>query len=238
MEEVKIYSKPWKADSTVRIIKIEGFLDTTTSQNLAKTLDSLLEREICKMVIDLEADYISSPGWGILVGDIRRIRESLGDLKLARMKPEVYEIYALLGLDSFIESYDSVEEALQAYSPLRTSKPEITVTVDDDRVTLSGYVPSISIRDMAAILTGTVTGVDEVVNDLIAAPDLERSVAMALAADDRTRSWPIRVRAELGYVQLQGQVPDQETAQAALDVAYEVTGPKQIVSAIKVPQSA
>lgn len=128
----------------------------------------------------------------------------------------------------------SVEEALQAYSPLRTSKPEITVTVDDDRVTLAGYVPSTSIRDMAAILTGTVTGVDEVVNDLIAAPDLERSVAMALAADDRTRSWPIRVQADLGYVQLQGLVPDEEVVQAALEVARKVEGPREIVNALKV----
>lgn len=119
MEEVKIHTIPWETDGTVRIIRIEGFLDTTTSQSLARRLDELLEQEVYKIVIDLEAvDYISSPGWGILVGDIRRIRENSGDLKLARMKPEVYEIYTLLGLDSFIESYDSVDEACGRFAEL------------------------------------------------------------------------------------------------------------------------
>lgn len=136
MEEVKIFATPWEADGTVQIIRIEGFLDTTTSQNLAKKLDELIEHEIYKIVIDLEAvDYISSPGWGILVGDIRRIRENGGDLKLARMKPEVYEIYTLLGLDSFIESYDSVEEACTKFAelplvieqPIETETPEEVV---------------------------------------------------------------------------------------------------------------
>jgi hyperosmotically inducible protein len=129
----------------------------------------------------------------------------------------------------------SVEEALQAYSPLRTSRAEITVTVDDDGVaTLSGYVPSASIKGMASVLAGTVDGVSEVVNDLTADPDLERTVALALAADSRTRTWPIRVRSELGHVQLQGNVPDEEAVEAALEVARGVEGPKQIFNALKV----
>jgi osmotically-inducible protein OsmY len=130
----------------------------------------------------------------------------------------------------------AVEEALEAYSPLRTSRSEITVTVDEDQVTLSGYVPSSSIKGMAAILAGTVDGVQEVINELLAASELENLVAKALAADSRTRPWPIRVRAELGHVQLQGHVPDDETVQVALDVARQVEGPKEIRNALRVTQ--
>jgi osmotically-inducible protein OsmY len=130
----------------------------------------------------------------------------------------------------------SIEDALQAYSPLRTSRSEISVRVDDGRVTLSGYVPSSSIKRMAAFLAGSVDGVDEVVNDLLADPDLERSVAVALAADERTRPLTVRVRAEIGNAQLQGFIPDQAALQAALDVARKVKGPKQIISALKVGQ--
>jgi hyperosmotically inducible protein len=129
----------------------------------------------------------------------------------------------------------SVAEALQAYSPLRTSRAEITATVDDDGVaTLSGYVPSASIKGMAGVLAGTVDGVSEVVNDLIADPVLERTVALALAADSRTRTWPIRVRSELGHVQVQGDVPDEEAVEVILEVARGVEGPKQIFNALKV----
>jgi osmotically-inducible protein OsmY len=128
----------------------------------------------------------------------------------------------------------SVEEALQVYSALRTSRAEISVTADDGVITLSGYTPSTSIKGMAGVLAGSVSGVREVVNELLADPELERSVALALAGDERTRSWPIRVRAELGYVQLQGRVPNKETIEAALETARKVKGPKQIVSALRV----
>jgi osmotically-inducible protein OsmY len=130
----------------------------------------------------------------------------------------------------------SVEEALKAYSALRNSRPDITVTVDDGVVTLSGYVSSTSIREMATVLAGSVGNVSEVVNELHADPKLERSVALALAQDERTRPLPIRVRSTAGYVQLQGQVPDEAAAKAAMEVARTVKGPKQVVSALKVRQ--
>jgi hypothetical protein len=132
----------------------------------------------------------------------------------------------------------SVETALQAYSPLRTSRSEISVTVNDGLVTLSGYAPSTSIKRMAAILAGSVASVNEVVNDLVADPELERSVALALGQDERTRSWLIRVRSELGHVQLQGQVPDEQTVEVALEVARGVKGPRGVFSALKVQEPA
>jgi osmotically-inducible protein OsmY len=130
----------------------------------------------------------------------------------------------------------SVEEALQAYSPLRTSRSQIVVSVDGGQVTLSGYVQSTSTKQLAAILASGVDGVSEVVNALLAAPDLEQAVAMALAADSRTRPWPIRVRAEQGFVQLQGYVPDEQSIHVALEVARKVNGPQEIVNALKVGQ--
>lgn len=131
----------------------------------------------------------------------------------------------------------SVEEALQAYSPLRTSRSDISVTANDGIVTLTGYVPSSSIKGMAAVLANSVGSVNQVVNALIADPELERSVALALARDDRTRSWPIRVRSEIGHVQLQGQVPDEESMKIALEVASTIEGPKEVVNALRVKES-
>jgi osmotically-inducible protein OsmY len=131
----------------------------------------------------------------------------------------------------------SVEDALRAYTPLSAPRSEIVVTVDDGKVVLSGYVPSVSSKGIASVLAAGVDGVSEVVNNLMASPELETAVAAALAADPRPRRWPIRVRAELGYVQLQGHVPDQEAAQIALEVARKVKGPKQVFSALQVRPS-
>ncbi len=90
---------------------------------------------------------------------------------------------------------------------------------------------------MATVLAGSVDSVSQVVNELHADPKLERSVALALAQDEHTRPLAIRVHSETGYVQLQGQVPDEAAAKAAMEVARTVEGPKQVVSTLKVRES-
>jgi osmotically-inducible protein OsmY len=87
---------------------------------------------------------------------------------------------------------------------------------------------------MADVLASSVEGVTEVVNNLIPGPELERRIASALAADSRTRNWPIRVHCDLGYVQLQGYVPDEEVAQAAIEIARQTDGVKHVTSSLQV----
>ena len=128
----------------------------------------------------------------------------------------------------------SVQDAMKLYAPLNASRQTISVAVEDSKVLLSGYVPSTSAKQIAGVLAANVDGVSEVINDLIPAPELERRVATALAKDDRTSAWPIRVRVDLGYVQLQGYVPDEEAVETALQVARQVDGARQVINALKV----
>ncbi len=68
-----------------------------TATDLEKVMNSLLERRRYNIIIDLGGvDYISSAGWGIFISNIREIRQHSGDIKLARMIPNVYEIFELL----------------------------------------------------------------------------------------------------------------------------------------------
>jgi osmotically-inducible protein OsmY len=130
----------------------------------------------------------------------------------------------------------SVEDAMKLYAPLNASRQTISVSVEDSKVILSGYVPTSSAKQIAGVLAAGVEGVGEIVNDLIPAPELERRVAAALAKDNRTSAWPIRVRVDLGYVQLQGHVPDEEVVEIALQVARQVDGARQVISALKTEQ--
>jgi anti-sigma B factor antagonist len=100
----------------VSIISVKGYIDTTTSVELEESLKRLLRKGRFSIIIDLgEVNYISSAGWGIFISEIKEIRENGGDLKLARMIGDVYEVFELLEFQTILESYDSIEDAITSF---------------------------------------------------------------------------------------------------------------------------
>jgi len=106
-----------KSPEDVSVIKVSGYLDTTTARDLESALNSLLDRGNYKLVLDLSGvTYISSAGWGIFIGEIKGIRNHGGDLKLAAMIGDVFEVFRLLEFQSILEAYPSVQEAKEAFA--------------------------------------------------------------------------------------------------------------------------
>lgn len=100
----------------VSVISVTGYVDTTTSVELEESLKRLLRKGRYNIIIDLgDVNYISSAGWGIFISEIKEIRENDGDLKLARMIGDVYEVFELLEFQTILESYDTVEEAVSSF---------------------------------------------------------------------------------------------------------------------------
>jgi anti-sigma B factor antagonist len=95
---------------------VSGYLDTTTAGELETALYGLLDREVFKIVVDLSGvNYISSAGWGIFIGEIKRIRNHGGDLKLAGMVGDVHEVFQLLEFHSILEAHTTTQEAIGAF---------------------------------------------------------------------------------------------------------------------------
>jgi len=106
----------------VSVLKVSGYLDTTTAGELETALYGLLDRNIYRVVVDLSGvNYISSAGWGIFIGEIKRIRNQGGDLKLAGMVGDVHEVFQLLEFHSILESYPTTQDAVSAFKPGDTS---------------------------------------------------------------------------------------------------------------------
>ena len=132
MEGIQVSTEIAGSRNHISIIKVGGYIDTTTSSELERALDSLLKQGRFYIVVDLgNVDYISSAGWGIFISEIKSIRENGGDLKLVRMVPDVYEIFELLEFHHILDVYDSVEEATNKFEALEAAgKPvakEITL---------------------------------------------------------------------------------------------------------------
>jgi anti-sigma B factor antagonist len=101
-----------RVDGEIAVVRVDGVIDTMTAHELEKVANSLLAQKRYKIVVDLGGvDYISSAGWGIFISNIREIRLNNGDIKLARMIPNVYEIFELLEFDSILRAFDNIEKA-------------------------------------------------------------------------------------------------------------------------------
>ncbi|MCA1644768.1 MAG: BON domain-containing protein [Chloroflexi bacterium] len=118
--------------------------------------------------------------------------------------------------------YSRVRRVLWEYEPLRASHAEIDIGVAGQVVRLRGRVRTMPQKLIAGVLVERMTDVEEVTNELVADPEVVRAVADALAQDERTAAYVLRVHARHGIVVLRGEVPNQDVQRAAIDVAAMV----------------
>lgn len=99
----------------------------------------------------------------------------------------------------------------------------IQLEVDDGKVLLLGNVAASRIAEAMEEAVSQIPSVLGVESRLVADPDIETSVATALAQDPSTQGQRFIVRSRLGNVRLEGEVKP-EAAKAAVEVARQVAG--------------
>lgn len=136
-EELKISVESVGPEDELVKIRVDGVLDTLTSPELEKVMNSLIAQKRYKIIIDLAGvDYISSAGWGIFISHLKEIRENRGDLKLTRMLPQVSEIFELLEFDSILKTYQTLENARFDFIQDQEVKLKISELNQDEKKTL------------------------------------------------------------------------------------------------------
>lgn len=114
MKNISVNAAAHPLHKDIMVISVKGFIDTTTASEFEQTFQTVLSEKKFNLIIDLkEVNYISSAGWGIFVGEIKRIRGQKGDLFLTGMCPEVIEAYDLLQFSTILKSFPDVEQAIQ-----------------------------------------------------------------------------------------------------------------------------
>ena len=87
MEGIQIDEYRVGALKDISLLKVQGFVDTNTSPELQKVLGQIIESGMYQFVIDMGAvQYVSSAGWGVFVGEIRRRLEDVY-LQLVKESP-------------------------------------------------------------------------------------------------------------------------------------------------------
>lgn len=116
-EGIKIELEVIDQDARVMLVSVSGYVDQANCYLMQDTIDKCLADKFFCLVFDLQKlMYMSSAGWGVLIGEIKRFRENGGDIKLANMGPEIYEIYQMLEFYHIISEYPSAEDALNSFN--------------------------------------------------------------------------------------------------------------------------
>lgn len=131
-----IISGTYFADDTgkIMVVKLQGYIDQTNSYGLQKVFNDIISSGCHSVIVDFsDVMYISSAGWGIFVGEIKHFRDNDGDIKLANMSPDIYEVYQMLEFYHIFEDFNTVEEAKKSYNEL-TDKNSESIDVEGETV--------------------------------------------------------------------------------------------------------
>jgi anti-anti-sigma factor len=101
----------------IGVARMDGRLDLLTAVAAKQRLSEAVAAGTPRLVVDLGAvAFVDSSGLGALIGGLKAARLAGGDLRLARPPEQARVILNLTTLDRVLKLYDTVEEAVAAYT--------------------------------------------------------------------------------------------------------------------------
>jgi anti-sigma B factor antagonist len=103
-------------DNDICLVRLSGFLDAHTFEQLNETIDDLFDDECYKIIADLAGlEYISSAGAGVFIGELAIAQENGGNIIIANPTQNVHEVFDLLGLTQIFSIAASIEAACDEF---------------------------------------------------------------------------------------------------------------------------
>lgn len=115
MAGLEIQFKPIEQVPGGGVVELAGAIDTKTIAEFQKTLDSIQQKGVQKLVLDFsKVKYVNSTGLGALVKYADTFRQVGGGVALMKVPAKVKIVIEMLGLNAFFEICNNLNEALEA----------------------------------------------------------------------------------------------------------------------------
>ncbi len=99
-----------------KVLRPEGDLDVYTVGSLRDALGTVVEAGEPRVVVDLDSvPFMDSSGLGALMGGVRRLRESGGDLAIACTREQHLKLFTITGFGEGVSIAPTVEEAAAGF---------------------------------------------------------------------------------------------------------------------------
>jgi anti-anti-sigma factor len=101
----------------VVVLHPKGFINAHTVKEFDTELQRLVEQGCYRIVISgRDLAYIASAGLGALMGVIEEVRAHEGDIRLAELNENVFNVFEILGFTHLYRIFDSVAEATGSFA--------------------------------------------------------------------------------------------------------------------------
>ena len=97
----------------VKVVRLEGNLDTNTSSSAQEFLNSAIDEGAAKIVVNFErVDFVSSAGLRVLLATAKRLGSSGGTLRVCGLNETVSEVFEISGFSTILSVFPTESEAL------------------------------------------------------------------------------------------------------------------------------
>ena len=97
----------------VKVVRLEGNLDTNTSSSAQEFLNSAIDEGAAKIVVNFEkVDFVSSAGLRVLLATAKRLGSSGGSLRVCGLNETVSEVFEISGFSTILSVFPTESEAL------------------------------------------------------------------------------------------------------------------------------
>ncbi|NUM54914.1 MAG: STAS domain-containing protein [Candidatus Hydrogenedentes bacterium] len=104
-------------DNGIWIVTMRGRFDAPSAPEAERTLRTLLEDGMNRIVLDLSGvEYISSGGLRVIIMLTKALERVSGEMKLCGMSPFVSEVFKITNLAKRYDICGSRDEALSAFA--------------------------------------------------------------------------------------------------------------------------
>lgn len=102
----------------ISVIELHGELGPSEVERVTQTLFSLMRKHRNKMVLNFEdVEHVHYLSIQTLVETLVKLKGLQGDLKFAGMSDYTKTIFRFVGVQDFVENFDTVSEAVLAFRP-------------------------------------------------------------------------------------------------------------------------
>lgn len=94
-----------------------NILDEANIQQIGEEIGGIIDaHNEPKLLISFSnVDHLSSAALGALITINNRIKDKGGELRLANIDPQIYEVFAITKLNKLFEIHETTEEAIESF---------------------------------------------------------------------------------------------------------------------------
>ena len=106
-----------KDDAGVTVVEFvdRNILDEANIQQIGDEISSIIEaQDTPKLVVSFaNVEHLSSAALGTMITINNKVRAKTGDLRLADIDPQIYEVFVITKLNKLFNIHDSSQEAIE-----------------------------------------------------------------------------------------------------------------------------